>query len=149
VVFLGGLDRSAAGDLLDRLRPGRSTAAVRSSLWAATGGNPRALTDLAGVLTDDQLAGVVALPDPPPSAPGCGTPSPPGSCRCRRRNGGAARNTLGEVGSRIVNETIVGQISKDPESFLAYGWSPAEGVRLPDGSAVDSIPRFLRFAGVR
>ena len=27
-------------------------------------------------------------------------------------------------------------------------WSPSQGVRLPDGSAVDGIPSFLRFAGV-
>jgi hypothetical protein len=36
-VFLGGLDRSAAGELLERLRPGRSTAGVRSVLVAHRG----------------------------------------------------------------------------------------------------------------
>ncbi|MEU6697842.1 heme peroxidase family protein [Pseudonocardia sp. NPDC046786] len=62
------------------------------------------------------------------------------------RNGGAA---LGPVGSRIVAETIVGQLRKDPRSYLNRdGWTPDDGVLLPDGGAVTSIAAFLRFAGV-
>ena len=61
----------------------------------------------------------------------------------------AQGNTLGPVGSRIVAETIIGQIRHDPSSYLHQtSWSPSQGVRLPDGSPVDSIPSFLRFAGV-
>jgi hypothetical protein len=59
---------------------------------------------------------------------------------------------LGPVGSRIVCETIVGQLRNDTTSFLSSGWTPADGVKLvgPDGSRteVDTIIRFLRFAGV-
>jgi hypothetical protein len=56
---------------------------------------------------------------------------------------------LGPVGSRIVAETVIGQIRRDPRSYLNQGsWTPAAGVRLPDGGAVTSIAAFLRFAGV-
>ena len=61
-----------------------------------------------------------------------------------RSNGHA----LGPVGSRIVAETIIGQIRNDPRSYLNQSaWTPADGVRLPDGSAVTSIAAFIRFAG--
>ncbi|GIE99449.1 peroxidase family protein [Paractinoplanes rishiriensis] len=61
----------------------------------------------------------------------------------------AQGNTLGPLGSRIVVETFVGQLRHDPTSYLRQtSWSPSAGVRLPDGSPVDSIPAFLRFAGV-
>jgi hypothetical protein len=62
------------------------------------------------------------------------------------RTGGDA---LGPVGSRIVAETIIGQLRRDPRSYLNQsGWTPAAGVRLPNGAAVTSIAAFLRFAGV-
>jgi hypothetical protein len=58
-------------------------------------------------------------------------------------------DALGPVGSRIVAATIIGQIRHDPTSYLNQpGWTPAAGVRLPDGTAVTSIAAFLRFAGV-
>ncbi|AGL20057.1 heme peroxidase family protein [Actinoplanes sp. N902-109] len=61
----------------------------------------------------------------------------------------AQGNTLGAVGSRIVAETIIAQIRFDRTSYLNQtSWSPVDGVRLPDGSPVDSIEKFLRFAGV-
>jgi hypothetical protein len=61
----------------------------------------------------------------------------------------SAGDALGPVGSRIVAETIIGQIRRDPRSYLNQSsWTPAAGVRLPDGSAVTSIAAFLRFAGV-
>jgi hypothetical protein len=62
--------------------------------------------------------------------------------------GGGER--LGPVGSRIVCETILGQLRHDPTSFLSTGWTPADGVTIEaaDGSTteVDTIIRFLRFA---
>ena len=57
-------------------------------------------------------------------------------------------NRLGPVGSRIVAETIVGQLRSDPDSHLSHGWDPSQGVTLADGSPVDSIIGFLRFAGM-
>ena len=61
----------------------------------------------------------------------------------------AGGNSLGEVGSRIVVETIVAQIRRDRGSYLNQtSWGPAQGVRLPDGTPVRSIADFLRFAGV-
>ncbi|GAA4862552.1 peroxidase family protein [Actinomycetospora straminea] len=61
-----------------------------------------------------------------------------------RSNGHA----LGPVGSRIVAETIIGQIRLDPRSYMNQtAWTPAAGVKLPDGSAVTSIAKFIQFAG--
>ena len=58
-------------------------------------------------------------------------------------------NSLGEVGSRLLCETMIGQLRADAESYLnTYGWSPQDGVKLPDGDAVVTIGDFLRFAGV-
>jgi hypothetical protein len=54
---------------------------------------------------------------------------------------------LGPVGSRIVAETIIGQLRADPTSFLNSGWDPTQGV-TKDGEQVDTILRFLRFAGM-
>ena len=58
-------------------------------------------------------------------------------------------SSLGEVGSRIVCETIIGQVREDPSSYLNVdqGWAPADGVRLPNGDAIVSIADLLRFAG--
>jgi hypothetical protein len=59
-------------------------------------------------------------------------------------------NFLGEVGSRIVAETLIGQLRADPESYLGrgYGWNPADGVRLADGEPIVTITDLFRFAGV-
>ena len=58
-------------------------------------------------------------------------------------------NCLGEVGSHIVSETIIGHIKHDLDSYLNQNdWTPDKGVRLQDGSPVSSIKDFLRFAGV-
>ena len=59
-------------------------------------------------------------------------------------------NSLGEVGSRLVNETIVGQLRADPGSYLNRhgGWDPSQGVTLPNGDPVATIADFLRVAGV-
>lgn len=58
---------------------------------------------------------------------------------------------LGEVGSRIVCTTLIGQLKADPDSYLTKSggeWPFAEGVKLPDGREVATIRDFLEFAGV-
>ena len=60
-------------------------------------------------------------------------------------------NSLGPVGSRIVAETIIGQIRQDPDSFLNVpgGWSPAQGVKIDGGAdRVDQRPVPVRRRGV-
>jgi len=57
-------------------------------------------------------------------------------------------NSLGEVGSRIVAETIIGHVRHDPKSYLSEGWSPAQGVRLPSGAPIATIRDFIEFAGI-
>jgi len=53
-------------------------------------------------------------------------------------------NSLGEVGSRIIGETLVGLIEEDPDSFLNAegGWTPDDGV------GVETIEELFRFGGV-
>ena len=66
-LVLHGLDVAAGGRLLAE-RAGQPVArGVVERLVAATGGNPLALGELAGVLQPSQLAGGVALPDPLPA----------------------------------------------------------------------------------
>lgn len=59
-------------------------------------------------------------------------------------------NSLGELGSRIVCETIIGQLLHDAESYLnqAGGWDPGQGVKLPNGDPIVTIGDFLAFAGL-
>lgn len=59
-------------------------------------------------------------------------------------------NFLGEVGSRILAETFVYLLRRDDDSFLLTPdpWTPADGVRLEDGSMITTLPDLLRFAGV-
>ncbi len=58
-------------------------------------------------------------------------------------------NRLGEVGSTIVAETIIGHIKNDKESYLNQkDWTPAKGVKLNNGNPVLSIKDFLRFGKV-
>jgi hypothetical protein len=59
-------------------------------------------------------------------------------------------NSLGELGSRIVCETIIGQIRVDPHSYLNHqgGWSPQKGVKLANGDPIVTIGDLLEFAGV-
>ena len=62
-----GLDRAAAQELL--ARTGRSIApAVADRLVSGTGGNPLALLELTGALTEDELTGLASLPEPLPVA---------------------------------------------------------------------------------
>ncbi len=46
-------------------------------------------------------------------------------------------NSLGELGSRIVAGTLIGQLRNDPSSYLAQDdtWVPEDGVLLPNGLA--------------
>jgi hypothetical protein len=66
-------------------------------------------------------------------------------------------NSLGELGSRIVCETIIGQLLNDPESYLSQhdAWDPNKGVKLPNpggdpdqGDVIVTIRDFFRFAGL-
>ncbi|CAA9297187.1 MAG: hypothetical protein AVDCRST_MAG40-112, partial [uncultured Gemmatimonadaceae bacterium] len=58
-------------------------------------------------------------------------------------------NSLGELGSRIVCETIVGLLQNDRNSILNdRGRALVNAVRLPNGDPVVSIRDFLEFAGV-
>jgi hypothetical protein len=59
-------------------------------------------------------------------------------------------NSLGEVGSRIVAETLIGELLADPDSYLSsgQGWSPADGALLSNGEPIVTIKDLLRFAGV-
>ncbi|MFN2606587.1 MAG: heme peroxidase family protein [Acidimicrobiales bacterium] len=59
-------------------------------------------------------------------------------------------NSLGEVGSRIVCETIIGLLRNDPDSYLSRngGWDPSQGVALPNGDPIVTIRDFLSFTGV-
>ena len=59
-------------------------------------------------------------------------------------------NTLGEVGSRLIAETLIGQLRHDPDSYLNVkgGWSPAQGVRTRAGDLVVTIRDFLHCAGL-
>lgn len=59
-------------------------------------------------------------------------------------------NSLGELGSRIVCETIIGQLRHDPECYLsqAGGWDPGKGAKMPNGDPIVTIGDFIRFAGI-
>jgi heme peroxidase len=57
-------------------------------------------------------------------------------------------NRLGAVGSRIVAETVIGQLRADPGSYLRTGFDPATGVTKVDGGQVRTIVDFLQFAGM-
>jgi hypothetical protein len=59
-------------------------------------------------------------------------------------------NSLGELGSRIICETIIGQLLNDPECYLEQqgGWDPSKGAKLPNGDLIVTIRDFFRFAGL-
>jgi hypothetical protein len=60
-------------------------------------------------------------------------------------------NALGELGSRIVCETVIGLLKHDRNSTsttAAGGGRRRTPVRLPNGDPIVTIRDFLRFAGV-
>jgi hypothetical protein len=63
---LDGLDPPAVAELLATVAAAPTPAVVRRSLAAATRGNPRALVEVAGLLTADQLRGATVVPEPVP-----------------------------------------------------------------------------------
>lgn len=62
---------------------------------------------------------------------------------------GEGGNRLGALGSRIVAETLLGLIVRDPQSYrhAPGGWTPDKGVK-PGGIRIDSLAALLRVAGV-
>lgn len=62
----------------------------------------------------------------------------------------AKGDSLGELGSRIVAETILGLILNDPNSYIKQqnGWEPSKGVKLPNDKPILTIGDLLKFAGV-
>lgn len=59
-------------------------------------------------------------------------------------------NSLGELGSRIVCETILGLLINDRNSYLNApgGWNPSQGAKFDDGELIVTIRDFLKFARV-
>jgi hypothetical protein len=59
-------------------------------------------------------------------------------------------NYLGEVGSRIVVETLIGQLLADPDSYLRRGdgWTPLLGAMPAGGEPIVTIADLFRFAGL-
>jgi len=59
----------------------------------------------------------------------------------------AGGNHLGEVGSWIVASTFIGTLFDDPESALSLEFGPSESpLQMPDGSQIDSIEKWMKFA---
>jgi DNA-binding CsgD family transcriptional regulator len=69
-LVLGGLDAASAAALLTERAGAPVSAEVCTALVVRTGGNPLALTELPTVLSIDQLAAKVRLPDPLPLTAG-------------------------------------------------------------------------------
>ena len=58
-------------------------------------------------------------------------------------------NRLGELGSWLVASTFVGVLIADPDSALSRGFTPGQSpLRAPDNSEIDSIAKWMKFAGV-
>ncbi len=61
-------------------------------------------------------------------------------------------NTLGEVGSQIVCETLIGLIRSDPNAYLYARndrlWGPQDGVTTATGGRIMNISDLFKFAGV-
>ncbi|MGK5543227.1 AAA family ATPase [Streptomyces sp. URMC 127] len=67
---LGGLDAQSARDVLAERAAADPAPEVVETIMTATGGNPLALRETAGLLTVDQLTGRAPLPDPLPVGEG-------------------------------------------------------------------------------
>jgi hypothetical protein len=58
-------------------------------------------------------------------------------------------NRLGELGSWLVASTFVGVLLADPDSALSRGFTPSQSpLRAPDNGEIDSIAKWMSFAGV-
>ncbi|MGO7733238.1 heme peroxidase [Rhizobium leguminosarum] len=58
-------------------------------------------------------------------------------------------NRLGELGSCLVALTFAGVLLSDPDSALSREFDPSQSpLQMPDGSPIDSIVKWLRFAAV-
>jgi len=61
----------------------------------------------------------------------------------------AGGDRLGELGSCLVASTFVGVLLADPDSALSRGFTPDQSpLRMPDNSPIDSIAKWMKFAGV-
>ena len=59
----------------------------------------------------------------------------------------ASGDHLGEVGSWIVASTFIAILLADPDSALSTDFDPTHSpLRLPDGSPIDSIEAWMKFA---
>ncbi len=56
-------------------------------------------------------------------------------------------NALGEVGGRIVAETLIGLLKADANSFINASWTPASGVKFANGDPITTILDVFKFAG--
>lgn len=62
---------------------------------------------------------------------------------------GVGGNHLGPLGSWIVASTFVVSLLDDPDSAISRGFTPAGSpLRQPDGSQIDTLSGWMRFAGV-
>ncbi len=59
----------------------------------------------------------------------------------------AGGNRLGEVGSWIVASTFVATLLSDPNSALSVDFEPSHSpLRMPDGSTIDTLEKWMKFA---
>ncbi len=56
-------------------------------------------------------------------------------------------NALGDVGGRIVAETLVGLLKADANSFVNAQWTPSRGVKFANGDPITTILDVFKFAG--
>jgi len=68
---------------------------------------------------------------------------------CLAEAEGSPGGGLGELGSWIVASTFIGALMDDADSALAREFSPEQSpLRAPDGTPIDSIEKWMRFAAV-
>ena len=66
---------------------------------------------------------------------------------CLAEAEGTPGDRMGPLGSWIVASTFIGVLLDDPESALSRDFSPSQSpLRMPDGSPVDSIEKWMKFA---
>jgi hypothetical protein len=59
----------------------------------------------------------------------------------------AGQGRLGELGSWLVASTFVAVMLADPDSALSRGFEPGQSpLRMPDGSPIDTLEKWMRFA---